>query len=128
MCAGPNDSWCAGVDGGDVHEAMAISNAQLCRPRINLVSGPVNDAGHPIAWPALAKGTPVYASDGQELGRVSSVVADEQKDIFSGVAFKPGLFDNARFAPAELVAELTSTAVRLAIRADEAERLEDYQG
>jgi uncharacterized protein YrrD len=76
----------------------------------------------PIAWSVLSKGTPVYASDGAELGKVAEVVADEQKDIFSGIALNPGLFKDERFVPADLIYEMTDEAVRLSISAEQADR------
>ncbi len=80
----------------------------------------------PIAWLALAEGTPILASDGEEVGRVATVVADEQKDIFSGVTFRPGLLDGQRFVPASAIERLTEGAVYLNITAAQAAELEPY--
>ena len=80
----------------------------------------------PIAWLALDEGTPILASDGEEVGRVTTVVADEQKDIFSGVAFRPGLLDGQRFVPASAIDRLTDEAVHLNITAAETAELEPY--
>ena len=74
----------------------------------------------PISWTALRDGTEVLSSDGHELGKVADVVADEQKDIFSGIVLKPGWFKESRFVPAELIEEITSRAVRLTVSAGEA--------
>jgi uncharacterized protein YrrD len=86
----------------------------------------MTDDETPLAWMALARGHPVTASDGRPVGKISEVVADQQKDIFSGIAFRHGLLDHERFAPADLIDEITSESVRLAIPADEAESLEPY--
>jgi hypothetical protein len=80
----------------------------------------------PIAWLALDEGTPIVASDGEEVGRVSTVVADEQKDIFSGVTFRPGLLDGQRFVPASAIDRLTTEAVHLNITAADAGELDPY--
>ena len=80
----------------------------------------------PVAWTALKKGTPVHAADGEPLGKVSLVVADEQKDIFSGVTLRSGLFDAERFVPADLIAELTPRAVHLTISSRQAGDLEPF--
>lgn len=88
----------------------------------------MNDHETQIAWTALPKGHPIVGSDGDHVGKVTRVVADEQKDIFSGVAFRSGLLDHARFVPAALIAEITSEEVVLAIAAGEAEKLEHYEG
>jgi uncharacterized protein YrrD len=82
----------------------------------------------PIAWRVLAKGTPVFAASGDEIGRVSEVVADDQKDIFSGIALKPGLLSRELFVPAELVETLTSEGVYLTISEPQAGELRDYRG
>lgn len=80
----------------------------------------------PIAWLALDEGTPIVASDGEEVGRVATVVADEQKDIFSGVTFRPGLLDGQRFVPADAIDRLTEAAVHLKITAAQAAELDPY--
>jgi uncharacterized protein YrrD len=75
----------------------------------------MTESEEPIAWSALDKGTPVYSSDGTELGKVAAVIADEQKDIFSGISLNPGLFKDERFVPADLIDRLTTDAVYLNI-------------
>ena len=80
----------------------------------------------PIAWLALDEGTPIVASDGEEVGKVATVVADEQKDIFSGVTFKPGFLDGERFVPASAIDRLTESAVHLNISSEQTEDLEPY--
>ncbi len=82
----------------------------------------------PIAWLALQEGTPVLASDGSEVGRVTAVVADEQKDIFSGIVLRSGIFEADRLVPADLVGSITDEAVRLRIDAGAAHELETYEG
>jgi uncharacterized protein YrrD len=82
----------------------------------------VSSGESPIAWPALEAGTLVYSSDGQELGTVGDVVADRQKDIFSGIVIDPGLLKEKVFAPADTVAEITKEGVTLDITATEADR------
>lgn len=77
----------------------------------------------PISYLALQQGTPVHSSDGEEVGKVTDVVADEQKDIFSGVAFKDGVLGTEHFAPADLVSEITETALILTIDAAQAKEL-----
>ncbi|MDQ3879003.1 MAG: PRC-barrel domain-containing protein [Actinomycetota bacterium] len=69
----------------------------------------------PIAWLALKRGVPVFTSDGEEVGHVSSVIADEQKDIFSGIAFRDHLLAHERFAPAAIIETLTTKGVHLSI-------------
>ncbi|CAN5693395.1 hypothetical protein BH18ACT15_BH18ACT15_11300 [soil metagenome] len=74
-----------------------------------------------IAWTALEQGTPIVTADGEEIGRVSTVVADEQKDIFYGVTFRPGALEGERFIPAALVDRLTTDRVLLTVDGRRAE-------
>ncbi|HEX2051050.1 MAG TPA: PRC-barrel domain-containing protein [Actinomycetota bacterium] len=73
----------------------------------------------PIAWLALEPGAPVFTSDGEEVGRVTTVVADRQKDIFSGVRVRLGLFDRERFVPADLIERLTTDGAHLRLASDD---------
>jgi sporulation protein YlmC with PRC-barrel domain len=43
-------------------------------------------SGQPIAWRAVESGTPVTGTDGNRIGTVSEVVADDDADIFHGIA------------------------------------------
>jgi sporulation protein YlmC with PRC-barrel domain len=45
-------------------------------------------AGFPIAYEALAAGTPVHDRDGEMVGRVKQVLADEEEDVFDGVVIE----------------------------------------
>ncbi|CAN5609766.1 hypothetical protein BH20ACT21_BH20ACT21_01160 [soil metagenome] len=84
------------------------------------------DEDRPIAWPALKEGTPVHDSTGAEIGKVGRVVADKEKDIFSGITVTSGILSTERFAPADFVGRITETSVELILEAAEAERLEPY--
>ena len=75
----------------------------------------------------LKKGTRVVASDGDELGTVADVIADAEKDIFSGLSMSSGLFSGNRFVPADMIGEITADSVTLTIAAAETERLEAEQ-
>jgi uncharacterized protein YrrD len=88
----------------------------------------VSDEAKPIAWAALEKGTAVTSSDGNEVGKLSSVIADEQEDIFSGIAFRHGLLDRERFVPADQIARITSDGVELRLSSQETEDLDPYTG
>ena len=80
-----------------------------------------------IAWLALQPGTAILGSDGEQVGKVGEVIADREKDIFSGVTFKPGLMDSAFFIPADRIADLTDSAVTLTVPAAEAAGFEPYE-
>lgn len=77
----------------------------------------------PVSYLAIERGWEVVAADGSELGRVDDVVADEEKDIFSGVDVSLGLLKGVRHVPAENVGEITDGVVRLTLSRDEFARL-----
>lgn len=81
-----------------------------------------------ISWMTLSKGTSVVASDGSEVGEVGEVVADRQKDIFSGITISGGLFGTDRFVPADLIDTMTADKVHLTLDPKQAEALEAYEG
>ena len=85
------------------------------------------DEQAPISWMTLEKGTDVYSSDSTKVGEVGEVVADRQKDIFSGITLGGGLFGTPRFVAADLIDRMTGNAVHLTIPAADAEKLEDYE-
>ncbi len=91
-----------------------------------VLSAGMTDEPRRIAWAALETGTPIVARDGEEIGRVTTVVADETKDIFSGVAFRQGLLEAERFLPADLIDEMTENSVTAAIGSEDAAGLEAY--
>jgi hypothetical protein len=87
----------------------------------------VADKDAHIAWTAVGRGHPVHASDGEQVGKVARVVADEQKDIFSGITFRSHRFETERFAPADIIEGITGASVQLKIPSPEAESLEAYE-
>jgi uncharacterized protein YrrD len=81
-----------------------------------------DDLGRPVSYVALEEGAAVLASDGEEVGHVAHVLADEEQDIFDGIVISHGLGRHT-FADAEQVAAIHEHAVTLAISAAEAEAL-----
>lgn len=96
--------------------------------RIRLVSAVMTDDNAPVSWMTLETGTTVFASDHKEVGQVGQVVADRQKDIFSGVTLSGGLFGTERFVPADLIADMDADGVHLTVAEDQLESLEPYEG
>lgn len=88
----------------------------------------MTDQNAPISWMTLEKGVSVFGSNGEEVGAVGEVVADRQKDIFSGITLSGGLFGTERFVPAELITAMRSDGVHLSIEGDRIEALEPYEG
>jgi len=84
------------------------------------------ERGERIAYTGLAKGTPVYTSDGELLGHVQRVMAVPEKDIFDGLVVTTP--SGARFVDAPETGEMYENAVLLKIDAEEAARLPDPEG
>lgn len=75
----------------------------------------------PIAYTALALGTPVQSADGHEFGTVGAVLVVEEVDVFDGiVVITP---DGPRFVDADSVGQLTTSYVRTTLSADQARDL-----
>jgi hypothetical protein len=82
------------------------------------------DLGPPISYLTLDAGTPVFSSDGEEVGRVEHVLADPDADVFDGLVIDmragPGGW---RFADAPQVADLYERGVVLGLDAERARTL-----
>ena len=82
------------------------------------------DLGEPSSYLVLAEGTPVYTSDGEQVGKVAHVLADPDVDVFDGVVIEasdpPG---GHRFVDAPQVDECFDRGVVLKIDATAAARL-----
>jgi uncharacterized protein YrrD len=79
----------------------------------------MQDLGPPIAYSALADGTPVFDRNGRQIGVVEHVLADFDLDIFHGVIVhtKP-LPGRHVYADADQIAELHERGVVLAVEED----------
>ena len=72
------------------------------------------DYGQPASYEVLSRGTPVYSTDGYELGTVDHVLADENADIFDGIVISQHhLGRGHRFADADEVERIYERAVVL---------------
>lgn len=82
------------------------------------------DLGDPIAYLALREGTPVLSSDGEEVGRVAHVLADEADDIFEGIVVDESVLPGGhRYADEEVIEAIHEHGVLLKIDRAAAERL-----
>jgi sporulation protein YlmC with PRC-barrel domain len=78
------------------------------------------DYGEPISYLALKEGSAVVSSDGEEVGKVQHVLADEESDVFDGVVIDTRLGPGGlRFVDAPQVSELRERALLLSIPADQ---------
>jgi len=83
-----------------------------------------DDRGAPIAYTVLAEGTAVETSDGERVGTVKRVLADEGADVFDGIVVE--ISGDERFADAAQVAGLFEGLVLLSITAEEARGLPEH--
>ncbi|HSD77571.1 MAG TPA: hypothetical protein VLA98_09205 [Solirubrobacteraceae bacterium] len=79
------------------------------------------DLGAPSSYLALPAGVPVYASDGEQAGRVEHVLAAEDADIFDGLVVRIG--GRRAFVDATLIAGLYERGAVLTIDAGAVTRL-----
>ena len=82
------------------------------------------ELGEPASYLTLSEGAPVFASGGEQVGRVAEVVAAVEQDIFEGIAISPrhGL-GRHRFAAADEIAEIGEKGVLLSLDATACESL-----
>jgi hypothetical protein len=82
------------------------------------------DRGAPTSYLTLEPGTPVFTSDGVEIGRVEHVLADADADIFDGLVIDtrrgPG---GHRFVDAPQVAGMAADGVTLTLDSAAADAL-----
>jgi uncharacterized protein YrrD len=84
----------------------------------------MDNLGAPSSYLALEKGTPVYSTDGTEVGRVEHVLADADADIFDGLVLDTSVLPGGhRFVDAPQVDEIYERGVVLNIDAAAAEAL-----
>jgi len=80
----------------------------------------------PVSWFLIAEGWEVVDRDGGGIGRVEEVLADEEKDIFDGLAVATKLLGRPRYVPAERVTTIVERRVGTDLAADEAGSLRVY--
>ena len=84
----------------------------------------MEDLGEPSSYLAVAKGVPVYSSEGEKLGRVVRVMSAPNLDMFDGIVFDttagPG---GHRFVDAPEVGQIYERGVVLKIDAAAAAEL-----
>ena len=82
------------------------------------------DLGTPGSYLTLEQGMAVLSSDGEDLGRVEEVLADEGSDVFDGLVVGMGtLRRDRRFVQADQVEEIYERGVVLKLDAAAAHRL-----
>jgi hypothetical protein len=80
----------------------------------------------PVSWLLIAEGWEVVDREGGGIGRVEEVLADEQNDIFDGLAVATKLLGRPRYVPAERVTTIVEGRVGTDLAADAAASLPVY--
>ena len=84
----------------------------------------MEDLGAPASYLVCGEGTPVYSSDGEKLGEVEHVLADEDTDIFDGIVIDRSILPGGqRFADASQIGEIYERGVVLTVDAAAAQSL-----
>lgn len=84
----------------------------------------MDDLGPRSSYLAVRKGVPVFASDGEELGRLDEILKDPEADMFDGVIFDGRLGPGGlRFVDAPEVGEIYEQGIVLKIDAAAAAKL-----
>jgi hypothetical protein len=89
------------------------------------------DLGNPISYLGLEPNTPVFSSDGDQVGVVDHVLEDDREDVFDGIviAHHPEHHhllrheDPHTFADRDLIAAIHERGVTLNISTDDAAQL-----
>ena len=80
------------------------------------------DDGHAIHYAAVERGTPVYASDGEPVGKVDAILDNYRERILDGIVIETPSGE-LRFVDAPPVARTAERGVTLAITSDGAATL-----
>ena len=79
------------------------------------------DLGEPSSYLLLEPGVAVYSSDGEHLGKVEHVLADEASDVFDGIVIDQSVLPGGhRFVDASQVDRIHERGVVLALPLGEA--------
>jgi hypothetical protein len=81
----------------------------------------------PVSWLVIERGWTVVAADGAEVGKIDSVVGDENADIFDGLSVSTSTLTRPLYVPAEAVGTIMPGQVALELDAAAIEQLEPYE-
>ena len=71
-----------------------------------------------VSWRVLPERAPVLDAGGEEIGTVQRTLADDQKDIFHGIAVKLRHGDTVE-VPADRIPKITRERVYTSLKSDE---------
>jgi sporulation protein YlmC with PRC-barrel domain len=82
------------------------------------------DFGEPTSYLAVEEGCDVVSSDGEKVGTVQHVLADEEEDVFDGIVIDTQLGPGGlHFVDAPQVSECFEHAIQLSIPASQVTKL-----
>jgi uncharacterized protein YrrD len=82
------------------------------------------DLGLAVSYQVLEQGTPVFSSDGERIGTVAHVLADDTEDVFDGIVIAEHLgSEGHRFVDADDVDRIYQHGVVLKLDREASERL-----
>ena len=88
----------------------------------------MNDRSEPqVSWKAIEANAPVFSSEGEAVGKVESVVGDQDADVFTGLAVSIDVLGPARLVPSEHVRGIWPDRVDVALTKVQIERLPEYE-
>jgi hypothetical protein len=73
------------------------------------------DEGHAVHYTTVSRGTPIYASDDAEVGRVVRVLDNHREHILDGIVFEDAADGTTRFVDGPEVQRTFERAVELNI-------------
>ena len=80
-----------------------------------------------VAWKAIEEDAQVFSTEGEAVGKVSSVVGDVDADVFTGLAVSLHVLGKARFVESERVRGIWPDRVELDLTAKQVEALPEYE-
>ncbi|MEO8898668.1 MAG: hypothetical protein ABI473_08270 [Candidatus Dormibacter sp.] len=81
-----------------------------------------------LAWTAIKPGHKILDREGQELGAVHRVLADEGADIFHGVSLRWGVFGPEVEITADRIERVTAEYIRTDLGAEQVDSLSPARG
>jgi hypothetical protein len=80
-----------------------------------------------VSWKAIEEDALVFSSEGEEVGKVSSVVGEYDADVFTGLAIDIDVLGPDRFVPSEQVRAIWPDRVDLALTKAQIEALPEHE-
>lgn len=81
----------------------------------------------PVSWKTIGAHTPVFSSEGEEVGAVHEVLGSEQSDIFHGIVVRSGLLGKDAVVTADAIAALAADRIDISLTAEQMRALEPFK-